>query len=240
MIKLLKIFSIAFLLVQFTASARYYSSEMGRFINRDPMGNPQDPRAIVAQNEARYQATVNREFIERDESPRYSEPNGYHDGMSLYNGYFAQKFALDPSGNILLPAYTVKGIAAGMLIKVVVAPPPTMPKHYVDCKEDPPDGYKECVRDNKLIEISNKSMYYLAKKALKPVVMETTQYAIESLQQMPTRDVEEYMKERIDGLETRLVVIQNIIDPPYADYMNCCSCPSIWSGFSGGGSSGDF
>lgn len=99
MIKLLKIFSIAFLLMQFTASARYYSSEMGRFINRDPIGNPQDPRDIMAQNEVRYQATVNRGFIQRDSShPRYSEPNGYHDGMSLYNAYFAEHFSLDPTG----------------------------------------------------------------------------------------------------------------------------------------------
>jgi RHS repeat-associated protein len=40
--------------------ARYFSDQMGRFINRDPLG--------------------------------------YVDGMSLYNGYFAQEFGLDPSG----------------------------------------------------------------------------------------------------------------------------------------------
>jgi RHS repeat-associated protein len=40
--------------------ARYFSDELGRFINRDPLG--------------------------------------YVDGMSLYNGYFAEGFGLDPTG----------------------------------------------------------------------------------------------------------------------------------------------
>ena len=43
----------------------------------------------------RYYNTENGRFISRD-------PIGYHDGMSLYNAYFAEKFALDPSGNRII------------------------------------------------------------------------------------------------------------------------------------------
>jgi RHS repeat-associated protein len=49
--------------------ARYYSDELGRFINRDPLE--------------------------------------YVDGMSLYAGYFAQRFGLDPSGE-----FTIWGVTA--------------------------------------------------------------------------------------------------------------------------------
>lgn len=58
-----KLLFLAFILIQVTVSARYYSSEQGRFISRDPVG--------------------------------------YVDGQSLYAGYFAQKFARDPSGLLL-------------------------------------------------------------------------------------------------------------------------------------------
>ena len=75
--------------MQVTASARYYSSEMGRFINRDPIATSQNPRTIMAQNHARHKYGPTGGFIQR---------TGYHDGMSLYNGYFAEKFGLDPNG----------------------------------------------------------------------------------------------------------------------------------------------
>lgn len=55
-----KIFILTFLLTQATQAGRYYHSDYGRFVSRDPIG--------------------------------------YVDGMSLYNAYFAEKFALDPQG----------------------------------------------------------------------------------------------------------------------------------------------
>ena len=57
---LLKTFLITFTLIQAVQAGRYYNSEDGRFISRDPLG--------------------------------------YEDGMSLYNAYFAEQFALDPYG----------------------------------------------------------------------------------------------------------------------------------------------
>ena len=57
---LLKTFLITFTLIQAVQAGRYYNTEDGRFISRDPLG--------------------------------------YVDGMSLYNGYFAETFGLDPSG----------------------------------------------------------------------------------------------------------------------------------------------
>ena len=53
-------FLFFFTLVQAAQAGRYYNSDYGRFVSRDPIG--------------------------------------YHDGMSLYNAYFAEEFALDPSG----------------------------------------------------------------------------------------------------------------------------------------------
>jgi hypothetical protein len=61
--KYLKVFLILFITVQSVQASRYYSSEYGRFIERDPIG--------------------------------------YVDGMSLYGGYFAEEFQLDPSGTSL-------------------------------------------------------------------------------------------------------------------------------------------
>jgi hypothetical protein len=58
--KYLKVFLILFITVQSVQASRYYSSEYGRFIERDPIG--------------------------------------YVDGMSLYQGYFAQHQGVDPSG----------------------------------------------------------------------------------------------------------------------------------------------
>lgn len=55
-----KIFLLIFTLLQAAQAGRYYHSDYGRFISRDPIG--------------------------------------YQDGMSLYNAYFAERFALDPSG----------------------------------------------------------------------------------------------------------------------------------------------
>jgi len=57
---LLKAFLITFTLMQAAQAGRYYNTEQGRFIQRDPLG--------------------------------------YVDGMSLYNAYFAERFALDPMG----------------------------------------------------------------------------------------------------------------------------------------------
>ena len=59
---LLKTFLITFTLIQAVQAGRYYNSEDGRFISRDPLG--------------------------------------YVDGMSLYNAYFAERFAQDPNGTL--------------------------------------------------------------------------------------------------------------------------------------------
>jgi len=57
---IIKLFLITFTLMQAVQAGRYYNTENGRFIQRDPLG--------------------------------------YVDGMSLYNAYFAERFALDPMG----------------------------------------------------------------------------------------------------------------------------------------------
>ena len=95
---LLKVCLLTFTLMQAVQAGRYYNTENGRFISRDPIANPQDPKVVMLHNSARYHAAVNREFFQRDSSTRYSEQNGYHDGMSLYNAYFAERFTTDPSG----------------------------------------------------------------------------------------------------------------------------------------------
>ena len=61
-----------------------FDPEIGRFISRDPIVSPKDPMVVMAINKQR-----NKNFIEH---------NGYHDGMSLYNAYFAEQFGLDPMG----------------------------------------------------------------------------------------------------------------------------------------------
>ena len=55
---------------------------------------------------ARYYDTEQGRFISRD-------PAGYVDGMSLYNGYFAERFALDPSGEIVVLAVVTAAIVYG-------------------------------------------------------------------------------------------------------------------------------
>ena len=81
--------------------ARYFSDEMGRFINRDPLG--------------------------------------YVDGMSLYQGYFAQGFGLDPMGKAHKKKKQSTGSLKGAKKK----------KHQKGAKRDP--AYEAVSRDKSQI-----------------------------------------------------------------------------------------
>ena len=61
-----------------------------------------DDESNLAYKRARYYSPNKGRFISRD-------PMGYVDGLSMYAGYFAEAFNLDPTGYAAVKEYSVHG-----------------------------------------------------------------------------------------------------------------------------------
>ena len=86
----------------------YKESQYG--INLGFTGRYLDSETDLYYFRARYYDTDQGRFISRD-------PAGYVDGMGLYNGYFASRFMMDPSGKIMNPppVCTLIGTETGLI-----------------------------------------------------------------------------------------------------------------------------